>query len=295
MRMMKRSRVLVAMVATMWLAAGAARASSDGLVFRALGFYKGKANASDTTIECEVPAQGSAIIDGTFQLSLWNTHGFPTLSFPDDSNPFADPCGVYLQLQNNLLVEGINVNQIEVKMRIPGAKRFAGSVPTRNNWPLACRQLRRFTIFAGTRLDAVVSETEPSSSGLPNVGFAQLLPLVSPQVMECLHAQYGGLPTDVYASLPIVMAVRATGAADSGKNFTSNTVRYTLTLRHVCGNGRVDDGEDCDPNAANTCLLGSCSTSDHVCGTSKLPCTTDADCIGTCQAAGNASECTCVY
>ena len=294
MRRVKRSRVLVAVLAAMWLAGGAARADNDGLVFRALGFYKGRPNITDTSIECEIPAQGSAIVDGTHSMGLWNTFGSPTIEFPDARNGWADPCGGYLQLQNNMLLEGINVDWVEVKMRIPGARRFAGSVPTRRNFPLACKYLRKTTIFAGTRLDPVSAATQPSSSGLANVAFVQLIPMLSPQVIQCLQDQYGTLSTTTFSSLPVVLAVRATGTADNGKRFSTNTVRYTLTLRHLCGNGRVDNGEQCDPNAPNTCLLGACSEQ-GTCGETNVPCSSDADCVGTCLQPPSPSECTCVY
>jgi hypothetical protein len=295
MRTTNQSRVLVVVLAAMWLVAGAASADTDGLVFRALGFYRGKANVSDTSIECEVPTQGAAITDTTHSMGLWNTGRVPTTEFPDRSNPFANPCGGYLQLQNNILIEGINVDQVSVKLRIPNARRFSDFVPTRKSFPLACRQLRHMTVFAGTRLDPVASETAPTGSGLPNVAFVQLVPLLTPQVVQCLQDQYGPIPTASLSSLPVVVAVRASGTSDSGKHYSTNSVRYTLTLNHLCGNGRVDNGEECDPNAANTCLLGSCSTSTNTCGNSSVPCTTDADCVGTCLSAPSQSECTCVY
>jgi hypothetical protein len=293
MRRVNGRLVLVAVLVTTWLAAGAARADNDGLVFRALGFYKGKENISDK-IECEVPAQGVAIADATHSMGMWHTGLAPTIEFPDPTNPFANPCGGYLQLQNNLLTEGINVDHVSVKLRIPGARRYSGFVPTRRKFPLACRQLRSMTLFAGTRLDAVSSQTAPSGSGLPNVGFVQLVPLLTPQVVQCLQDQYGPIPAANLSSLPVVFAVRASGTSDSGKHFSTNTVRYTLTLMHLCGNGRVDGGEECDPAAPNTCILGACS-SNHVCGTSDVPCTTDADCIGTCLPPPSQSECLCVF
>lgn len=293
MRTKTMGRILLGVITSVWLAGGVACAD-DGLVFRALGVYKGRSDISDTGITCEYPSQGGAIADGSYQMGLWNSYGQQTLMFPDANNGQADPCGGYLQLQNNMLTQGINVDRIQIKMKIPGARQFAGYVPTRKSWPLACKQFRRYTLYAGTRLDPVTAETQPSNSGLPNVGFVQMLPMLSSQVLSCLRSQYAGIPTSVFTSLPVVFAIRATGTADNGETWTTNTVRYTLTLRHTCGNGRVDDGEFCDPNAPNTCLLGACSD-EGMCGDTGIPCATDADCIGTCVAPDDPSECTCVY
>ena len=75
----------------------------------------------------------------------------------------------------------------------------------------------------------------------------------------------------------------------------TNTIRYTLTLRHTCGNGRIDDGEQCDPNSTIDTCSGYCNA-----GTCTLPagrgCTTDADCSqGTCITPDDPSECACTF
>src|SRR4029453_14578937 len=88
-----------------------------------------------------------------------------------------------------------------------------------------------------------------SSSGQANVAFLQLIPMVSPQLLHCLRSVYAGIYTDMFVSPPLVIRATAVGRADSGDVYRSNTARYTLTLRHTCGNGRVDDGEECDPIA----------------------------------------------
>ncbi len=133
-----------------------------------------------------------------------------------------------------------------------------------------------------------------ANSGQANVAFVQLLPILSPQVIHCLREQYSPLPSTVYTSFPVRLAMRAVGRADNGDGYKTNTVTYTLTLRHTCGNGRIDDGEVCDPEAAvNPCLLGECSSG--FCGTTSVPCVTTADCVGGCIEQGNPMECTCQY
>src|SRR5213594_2540509 len=95
-------RMLVVAVLAALLAAGVARADNNpnGMVFRSVGFFKGSGSAGGGIVTCTVPTVISAIGDGVFEMGLWNTYGVNTLFFPDTSNPFGNPCGVWLQLQN---------------------------------------------------------------------------------------------------------------------------------------------------------------------------------------------------
>jgi hypothetical protein len=277
------------------LAAGPLHAGNNpnGIVFRAVGFAAGEAEISGGQIKCEIPDVESAIRDGAFSYGLWNTYGVESLFFPDANHPFANPCGGWLQLQSNLLDQSISIERVELRFAIPGAGRFRQFVPTRRRFPIACRDFRRATLFVGGVVNPVNSMNDNSSSGAPNVAFLQLLPMVTPQLLQCLRDQYAGLSTEMFVSLPLVIRARALGRADSGEKYTSNTARYTLTLRHTCGNGRVDDGELCDPNAPNTCV-GSCQNG--FCSQAQaLACLSDADCLGTCIAPDDPSECVCVY
>src|SRR5438093_10949803 len=71
----------------------------NGMAFRAVGWFKGKAEISAGDIKCEIPNVTAAISEGAFSMRLWNTYGLQTLMLPDTSNPFANPCAVRIHLQ----------------------------------------------------------------------------------------------------------------------------------------------------------------------------------------------------
>jgi len=287
-----RGTVVATLLAAM-LAGGVASADNNpnGSAFRAVGWLRGKGEISEGSIKCEVPTIGAQIADGAFAMGLWNTYGEDTLYFPNINGAFANPCGGYLQLENLLATQAIQIDRVELRYKIPGARRFRGSVPTRNGFPLACR--RRDTVFVGAIINPR-SSTDDSGSGAANVTFLQVLPIVSTQIINCLRSQYAPLPTDLYSSLPLVIRATAVGTSDSGETYRSNSIAYSLNLRHTCGNGRIDDGEMCDPSTPfNVCLEDTCTN--NVCGASGRPCTSVADCAGQCMESNSPSECVCVY
>jgi hypothetical protein len=293
--------MLVGVLLAGLLAAGIARADNNpnGMVFRAVGFFKGRADISSESIHCDIPTVTTAIADGAFETGLWNTFGVPTIYFPDINNPFGNPCGVWLQLQNNLLNQAIQVDHIALHYKILGARRFRQFVPARNGFPIACRQLRKDTLFVGAVVNPINSTIDQSGSGRPNVTFVELFPFVSPQLISCLRAQYAPLSTDLFTSFSLVIRTTVFGVSDTGDTFKANPISYTLNLRHTCGNGRIDDGELCDPNAPSTCL-GFCvipqGESNGLCSNNKdRLCLGDFDCRGTCNPPNNPTECVCVY
>jgi hypothetical protein len=300
MRIMGRWEVGVAVIAVA-LAAGAARADNNpnGTVFRAVGWFKGKAEITTQNIKCEIPTVSTAIAEGSFSVGMWNSYGFPTLFYPDPNGPFANPCGGWIQVQNNLTDQAIQIDRIELRYKVQGARRFRGFVPTRNGFPIACREVRRDDHFVGAVVNPITSSQDQSISGKPNVTFIEMLPLVSPQIINCLRSQYAQLSADLFVSFPLVIRATAVGQSDSGDTYRSNTISYHLTLRHTCGNGRVDDGELCDPMAPDTCFgfcvlpqgatNGTCSQDD------QRVCRNDGDCQGTCSPPNNPTECVCLY
>jgi hypothetical protein len=269
-------------------------AAGDDLVFRALGFFQGKSEITDSSIKCEIPNTSVAFADGAFSMGLWRTGGVPTLLFPDPLNPFGNPCGGWIQLRSNLSDQSMLVDHFDVTYKVAGARRF-GTVPLRKGFPSACSSLRRTQIFTGTQLDPANSTLGGSNnSGAPNVAFVQLVPLVGADVIACVRGQYAKLQASQLSSLTVVARVSALAISDSGSRYRSNTRSYNLNLRHLCGNGRVDDGESCDPNAPGQCNAGVCQAG----ACTNLPtlrCTTNANCIGTCLPADNVNECLCEF
>jgi hypothetical protein len=295
MRTMRRGVVLAGMMAVMLAGPVSANSNPNGISFRAVGWYQGLTSASSGTVTCTVPTLTTGVVDGAFSLGLWNTYGAQTLFFPDTSNPLANPCGGWMQLSNNMIDQAIILDHVQLRYTIPGARRYRLYVPVRNHFPVQCRQLRRATIYVGATLLPVNSSQDPGFSGAVNVAFVQLLPLVATDVIHCLREQYAPLPSSVLVSIPLRIRATAVGVTDTGDTLRANTLNYNLTLRHTCGNGRIDDGESCDPNAPNSCV-GACPTGGGTCSQdTNLACTTNADCVGSCVPVGDPEECNCVY
>jgi hypothetical protein len=295
-----------ATVLVMLLAAGGVQAGSDGLVLRATGWYQGVATVSESSITCQIPNVTSGFVDNTAVLGLWTTFGYETQGFPDTTNPFADPCGGWVQAWNSMRTQGINLDRIVTKYKIAqGNKRFGrtGLVPMRKGLPLACRQFRRQKLFLGARLEPNdPSAPESSNSGRPNVAFVQVLPQYSPDLLGCIRDELSTLPPEAFTSLALVAKSKIFGRADNGHRYRSNTIRYTLTLLHTCGNGRIDNIEECDASVTGPGGVpvqqcdGEAFCVNSVCfaNPGRL-CATDADCVGTCGDQGSRVECTCFY
>jgi hypothetical protein len=293
MQMVRGLLVASVLVASM---TGGALADTDGLVLRSVGWYKGEASISADSITCEVPDVTGAISDGFFSMGLWNTFGEPTIQFPNRNHAFANPCGGWIQFWNSMTKQGIQLDHVNLSYRIGGSRRFDAVVSQRRGWPTACNTFRRTTIYAGIRMGPNAPNAPPTGSGLPNVAFIQVSPMISASVFGCLREQYAPLPPDVYTDFPLIVKAKAYGTADNGESYSSNVIKYTLNLRHVCGNGRLDFGEACDLTASGTPCSGFAVCVDNTCfGDPTRGCNSDADCIGTCQPAGSVEECTCTY
>jgi len=285
-------RLRAALAASVLIAAGTAYAGppSDGLSLRAVGLFQAESSSGGGS--CTVPDNENGILLNSDQIGLWTTDGAATTGYPLTS------CGGWMELQNVMTTQGVNVDRVDIRLRIAGAGRFRQYVPTRNGFPTACKSLRNSTIFAGAHI--FPNGTDPAfgntGSNDPHLAFVNLFPMVDAQVIGCLREQYAGLPANVYTSFPLVIRMQASGITDSGKRLKSNAIMFTLTLQHFCGNGRVDASEECDPNAPNQCDGGVCDPNESTCkGNSSVFCTTDADCQGRCLQEGDPNECTCLF
>ena len=267
-----------------------ARAGSDGLVLRAVGFFEAEASGGNGT--CSIPSVSAGVPVSSDVIGLTNTLGIPTTVYPPSV------CQGFVELQNVMTSQGVSIDNMAIRLRIAGANRFRQFVPTRNGFPTACRNLRKSKIFAGAHLFPVGSPQDfgNTGAGVGHLAFVQLLPMVDAQVFSCLREQYSGLPASVFASFPLVIRVVATGTTDAGETVKSNAIQFTLTLLHLCGNGRIDNNEKCDPNAPDTCGVGPCDTTAQTCRNDvTIACQTDADCAGQCVQEGDPMECTCLY
>jgi hypothetical protein len=273
---------VVALVAS----ASVAGAGTDGLSLRAAGFFEAEASSGGS---CTVPSIDSGVAVSSDEDSLNNLYQYPL-----------SPCQGWMQLVNNMIQQGVSIDRVDLRLRIAGAGRFRQYVPTRKGFPTACLSLRKSTVFSGAYLFPYRSEdgVGNTGSGAQHFAFVNLFPMVNAQVMSCIKEQYAGLPPDAYVSLPLIIRAVASGITDSGSRLKTNPIQFTLTLSHLCGNGRVDriSGEQCDPNAPDTCAVGTCNTTNFTCSQdARVTCVTDADCAGTCIPAGDPMECSCVY
>jgi len=290
--MANRWNTVRAALAAIMLVAGThtARANDDGLVLRAVGFFDSTSSGAGSA--CQIPTIDNGVPVSSDTIGLWNTFGIKTVQYPED------PCFGWMELQNSMTAQGVGIEKVDIRLRIAGAGRFRQFVPTRNGFPTACRSLRHSTVFSGAHLFPF--GTDPAygntGSGVAHVAFVNLFPMVNSQVIHCLREQYASLPSDVFVSFPLIIRATATGRTDNGDHVKSNPIEFTLTLLHLCGNGRIEAGEACDPSAPNTCNIGPCNVSGGSCsGAPSVQCTTDADCAGTCLPQGDPLECSCLF
>lgn len=189
-------------------AAGCGSGGNDqGIVFRATGIFRGLESIEQGKITCTEPNVTNAIVDTAFTLSI----GPPTLDFPNRKDPFADPCGGYIALQNNLTKESMNVQEILIRYEVPGA-----SIQVPPN-PVS---------FGQTILPASSTATTPS--GQPNVIFAELVGQIVPRNIIVFLNQYTNrLPATPYL-MNVFMVAR--GQADDGTRYQTNEIGYQLTI-----------------------------------------------------------------
>ena len=180
--------------------------NDQGIVFRALGFYSGPTSIDEQQITCTEPNVQTSLIDSSFVVDL-DLVNF----FPDRNNAFADPCGGYIGLENNLTSMAMNIQEVVVRYEIPG-----GAV-----------SLEPTSITLGTRIDSASSERE-TASGQANLVFIQLVgEMLSERVLVFLEQSRNLLPATPYALNAFFVAK---GQSDNGTRYTSNEIGYQFEI-----------------------------------------------------------------
>jgi len=212
MVMRKWMRAGAALVAALGLAGvvgcggGSGNKNDQGVSFLATGTFRGQQSIQNGMIQCVVPNASNAILDSSFTLNITQSK-----QFPDPEDPFADPCGVFIGLQNNLLGQGINVQEVAVRYEVPGA---AVSVP-------------EHSITVGQHIDSADS-TIGTPSGQSNLIFLPLDGQILPQtIVVFLNQNVNRLPAAPYV---LNVFLEARSQSDNGTNYTSNELGYQLTI-----------------------------------------------------------------
>ncbi len=197
-----------------WLAAlvvlagcgGGGGNNDQGIVFSANGMFRGPETIDQGQIRCQQPTLQNAIVDTSFTLDISST-----VDFPNRNDPFADPCGGYMALENHLGTQAILVGEIALRYQIPGA---AIAVPTHS-------------VSTGLRIESASSQAE-TSSGQANLIYAELVGQIVPaQMINWLNQNANLLPQTPYT---LNVFLEAQGQAESGVNYTSNELGYTITI-----------------------------------------------------------------
>src|SRR5690606_8262811 len=156
-------------------------------------------------ITCTEPTVENAIIDASFTLDISVVD-----DFPDRFDPFADPCGGYIALENNLATLAMNVQEIVIRYEVPGS---AVQVPDHS-------------ITFGRRIQPASSQQE-TPRGQPNLIFAELVGQLVPRThIIFLNQNVNLLPSPPYLMNAFIVAK---GQSDTGEDYTTNEIGYQFT------------------------------------------------------------------
>jgi len=200
--------LVCALVALAFLGCGGSGGNNDqGIVFRATGIFAELALIQPDQITCTSPLSvNNALGDSAFNISLSQTRWFP-----DENDPFGNPCGGFIGLQNNLTQQSINVTEISFRYEIPGAALEIGP------WSQSTGQ---------TILPAGSEAQTPS--GQANLVFIQMLGnMVPAPIIVQLNQNVNRLPSTPYVMNVFIVA---RGQSDQGTNYETNEVGYTITV-----------------------------------------------------------------
>lgn len=206
-RTLRRPRFLAVVVLAMITAGCGSGGNNDqGIAFTATGIWRGLETIEDDTIRCIEPNVSSAVIDTSYTVSVANV-----TEFPDRFNPFADPCGGFIGLENNLTQLAMNLQRVEIRYEVPSA---AVTVPGHS-------------VAAGVRIPSASSTTE-ATSGQSNLVYLELVgQMLSQTTMAFLEIHSSELPQRPYVMKAYLVAV---GQSQNGDQYRTNETGYTFTI-----------------------------------------------------------------
>jgi len=199
---------LVAVLALFIGCGGGGGNNDQGIVFRATGIFRALTSISGGIVTCTEPVTTTqAITDSAGTVSLSQTPKYPSR----DPGALADPCGGYIGLQNNLANQSFNAQFISIRYEVPGSAvqvpenpyNIGITVP-----PASCKGC--------------------TSSGLDGLLYVPLTEQLVPAInMDFLNQFQNELPAPPY-QMNVFLTV--TGQSDTGTNYTSNEIGYTITV-----------------------------------------------------------------
>lgn len=183
--------------------------NDQGISFRAVGILQGEVSDG----QCTVPTADSAFADAGVSVPLDGmVFGFDVLArgYPSSSVGFSI-CRAYIQLQNDLIKQSINVERIDFEYEIPGARL---AVPM-NSMP------------TGFRINPSDADPDtPSPFGQVNAIIVQPDGQMVPQsLVQFLRQNEPSLPQVPYI---MIIHITAHGRTDTGDALESNELRYTF-------------------------------------------------------------------
>jgi hypothetical protein len=195
----------VAVVVTLGACGGGGGNNDQGVVFTAVGLVDAPANITTTTITCTDPTTTNVFVT-THEISLSRTQ-----SWPDRNSATDDPCGGFLQVQNNLANQALNVQAVIVHYEVVGS-----SIAIGNNGDES--------ITVGLTLPPA----NPTATVPPNINWLRLYNQVVPaQIMTFLNQNVNRLPVTPYI---MNLTITAQGQSIDGTHYTTNEVNYQLTV-----------------------------------------------------------------
>lgn len=199
---------LVAMLALFVGCGGGSGGNNDqGIVFRATGIFRTLTSVTTGIITCTDPITNTqAITDTAGTISLSTTE-----NYPNRTDPFADPCGGFVGLQNNLASQSINAQFVSIRYEVAGA----------------AIQVPEVAVNIGLTVPPATCKN-CTSSGIDGLIYLPLVQqLVPTETIAFLNLNQNLLPAPPYQ---MDVFVTVSGQSDQGTNYDSNEIGYTITV-----------------------------------------------------------------